>query len=374
MSEHEPEPPPRLRIEPMDPIAEFRRVLDVLTSRTYVTQALIAINVLVFGAMVVRGVSPMSPLVKDLIAWGADYGPRTTGGEPWRLFTAMFLHIGVIHIAMNMYVLWQIGRFVERIVGNAGFLVLYIVAGLAGSVVSVLWKPYTVSAGASGAIFGLYGALFAFVIDKKSTIPREVLQSLQRNAVMFVGFNLLYGFSQKNIDMGAHLGGLAGGFLSGLVLRQPLTEEAAKGRIWRNAVLLAAGAALVGLVVVAAPRSFDIEGAIERFSKVEERSLAAFNDVIKKAKAGSANDAELAEVIETKVLPDWRKAKEELVAPKTLPAKESELLAKVLAYANARQEAWELLVQAVHTGDDALVKRANERQREAEELAKHLGD
>src|SRR5581483_12406379 len=105
-------------------LAEFGATIRALTPRGFVTEALIAVNVLVFVVMVARGVSPMEPKIADLLAWGAGYGPSTTGGQWWRLLTATFLHIGVIHLGMNMYCLWDAGRLMERVFGNAGFLVL----------------------------------------------------------------------------------------------------------------------------------------------------------------------------------------------------------------------------------------------------------
>src|SRR6202011_2677222 len=110
-----------------------------------------------FVAMVATGVHWLSPTTADLIKWGADYGPRTTAGEWWRLGSSMFLHLGIIHIAFNMVVLWDIGRFTERLLGNAGFLIVYVLSGLFGSLASVLINPHIPSAGASGAVFGLYG-------------------------------------------------------------------------------------------------------------------------------------------------------------------------------------------------------------------------
>src|SRR5215207_9280572 len=105
--------------------AEFGRVLRELTPRVFVTPALVAINIVVFVAAVLSGVHIMNPSTGDLLKWGADFGPNVLAGEWWRTFTCTFLHIGVIHIAMNMFILATVGPFVERLVGNTGFLVLY---------------------------------------------------------------------------------------------------------------------------------------------------------------------------------------------------------------------------------------------------------
>jgi rhomboid protease GluP len=235
-------------------LAEFGRALRALTPRGFVTETLIAVNVLVFVLMVARGVSPLEPDEADLIAWGAGCAPRTTGGEWWRLLTATFLHVGVIHLAMNMYVLWDAGRLMERIFGNAGFLVLYLAAGLAGSVASVVWHPDGVSAGASGSVFGVYGGLLGFLLCQRASIPPEALQRFQRSGLVFIGLNTMIGFSIKRIDMAAHLGGLAGGFLGGVVLAHPLDRAGASRRPLRTTLLAAGAAAGVLTAVLLLPR------------------------------------------------------------------------------------------------------------------------
>src|SRR5262252_11016003 len=185
-----------------------------------VTSVLIALNVAIFGLMLAWGVAPMQPAIDSLIQWGANYGPKTTQGEWWRMFTCMFLHIGVLHLLFNMIALWNVGGFMERLLGSSGFVVLYLLSGLLGSVASVAWNPFVVSAGASGAIFGLYGGLLAFLVRHRDTMPYANLAALRTNTLAFVGYNLLYGLVQEGIDMAAHIGGLAGGFLCGLVLTQ----------------------------------------------------------------------------------------------------------------------------------------------------------
>jgi rhomboid protease GluP len=148
--------------------------------------------------------------------------------------------VGILHLAMNMYVLWSSGRLVERILGNAGFLVAYVASGLAGSVASIVWSPLVTSAGASGAIFGVYGAMLGFVLRERTSIPREAVQSLLKMGVFFVGINVMIGLRVPGIDMAAHLGGLAGGFVAGLALAHPLTPDGAAGRV-KRAVILAVG-------------------------------------------------------------------------------------------------------------------------------------
>src|ERR1700761_8289249 len=115
-----------------------------------VTYALIAINVLVFIAMVATGVSFVNPTPLDVFRWGGDFAPATIDAHQWwRLLTSIFLHFGIIHIALNMYVLFQIGPFIEINFGRLRYLLIYFIAGLSGSFVSVSFHPNSVGAGAS---------------------------------------------------------------------------------------------------------------------------------------------------------------------------------------------------------------------------------
>jgi rhomboid protease GluP len=184
-----------------------------------ITITLIAVNVLVFAAMVVGGVSFTQPTPMDALRWGADFGPLTIGqGQYWRLLTACFVHFGILHIAFNMYVLYQIGPFVQITFGRARYLILYFLAGLAGSIVSLLIHPQSVGAGASGAIFGLYGAVFGFLLRERHSLNPAAVKSIGRSAGVFIVYNLIFGAMNRTTDVSAHLGGLVVGFLAGIAL------------------------------------------------------------------------------------------------------------------------------------------------------------
>lgn len=156
-----------------------------------------------------------------LIALGANYGPAVLeGGEWWRLLSSTFLHIGFFHLLVNGWALMQIGGLFERWIGSGSLIVGWVVCGLAGSYASVLWRAGEehLSAGASGAIFGLLGALITFLLRRRDQLlpsARSILSSL----IMWAGINVFLGFSVPGIDNAAHLGGLAAGLLLGLVLR-----------------------------------------------------------------------------------------------------------------------------------------------------------
>jgi len=183
------------------------------------TIALIAINVLVFAAMVASGISFTQPTPLDVATRGGDFGPLTIGEHQWwRLLTSCFLHFGIIHIGFNMYVLFQIGPFIEMAFGRARYLLIYFFAGLGGSLVSVWVHPMAVGAGASGAIFGLYGAVFGFLLRNRRSLNPAVTNSIAKSAGIFVLYNVVYGSLTRTTDLSAHFGGLVTGFVVGMLL------------------------------------------------------------------------------------------------------------------------------------------------------------
>ncbi len=204
---------------------ELHTKLKELTPTFIVTPCLVAINVVVFAAMVIRGVSIMDPDLSDLIRWGADYGALTLGPQPWRLVTAMFLHIGLIHLAFNMWCLWSLGRLAERLMGNLNFLILYLLSGLGGGLLSLWLHPQLVSAGASGAIFGVAGGIVALLLLKKAQIPGPAMKQTLNSMLFFIGYNLLYGM-RGGIDNAAHLGGLLSGAALGAFIPERVPETA----------------------------------------------------------------------------------------------------------------------------------------------------
>jgi rhomboid protease GluP len=176
----------------------------------------------VYVAMVCARVSPFWPSAAQLISWGAIEGVRVAlDREYWRLATSAFVHGGLIHMGLNMWSLFVIGRLVERLYGNFAFAVLYLAAGIGGAIASLAASPVRVSVGASGAICGVLGALLAFLLTHRHTIPLLVLKPLSANAIGYIVFIVILGVLVTNIDQAAPLGGLAVGFVGGLLLTRP---------------------------------------------------------------------------------------------------------------------------------------------------------
>ncbi len=184
-----------------------------------VTQAIFGINVAVFFAMALAGVSMVdNPAGQDLIHWGANYGPYTISGQWWRLLTCVFIHGGLLHIAFNMWCLWDLGRLAESVYGHWTFAAVYLTAGLAASLTSLIHNPAVLSVGASGAIFGIAGALIASFYLGEFSLPRAAISGMLRSVVVFVGYNLVFGAVIARTDNAAHVGGLLMGLLLGALI------------------------------------------------------------------------------------------------------------------------------------------------------------
>lgn len=180
-----------------------------------ITHILIGICVLVFIMMYIFGNGSESTMT--LIKFGANYDMLTKAGEYYRLFTCMFLHIGIWHLLCNMYSLYIIGKQVEGLYGKKKFLIIYILSGVCGSILSLAFAHNTVSAGASGAIFGLLGALLYFGYYYRAYLGATMRSSI----VPVIILNLLIGFMLPGISNSAHIGGLVGGVLTAMMVGVP---------------------------------------------------------------------------------------------------------------------------------------------------------
>ena len=203
----------------------IRRILYILNNKeiyaggpgrarntVWASYLLLSVNILFFIAMSFAGGSTNSDV---LIDFGAMYGPYLAAGQYWRLVTAMFIHVGIFHLGFNSIGLWIFGRMAETLFGSPKFVLIYVLAGLCGAVVSYIFNPIAIAAGASGAIFGVLGALAAFFLTMyKDPNARKNLYGLLGLAAL----NLIFGFLSEGIDNWAHMGGFVAGFFLGYFL------------------------------------------------------------------------------------------------------------------------------------------------------------
>ncbi|MGG9971770.1 rhomboid family intramembrane serine protease [Ferruginibacter sp. SUN002] len=203
--------------------AEIDKAMNLSGSNLYVTYTIIAINILIFILMAVNGAGIFEADSLVHVAWGSNFTPLTLSGDWWRLLTNTFLHFGVIHLLMNMYSLYSIGIYLEPMLGKAKYITAYLCTGVLASVVSVWWHKEGVnSAGASGAIFGMYGLFLALLTT--NLIPSSVRKALLQSIGIFIVYNLAYGM-KGGVDNAAHIGGLISGFIVGYIYAYGIKKE-----------------------------------------------------------------------------------------------------------------------------------------------------
>jgi rhomboid protease GluP len=205
------------------------------------TYVLLGINIAVYVFMVLGGVSPLTPSSPSLMVWGANNaGSVLVDGQWWRIVTAMFVHGGILHLGLNMWCLWNLGMLAEPLMGTFGVVAVYILTGAAGNLMSTLsnWISYRhnlplvqfaseafpAGVGASGAVFGIAGALIVLLKSTRLPVPLEELKKIRKSVIyfaainLFIGFGINFGASRTGvaIDNWAHMGGCASGLLFAL--------------------------------------------------------------------------------------------------------------------------------------------------------------
>lgn len=175
--------------------------------RTHYTYLFFGLNILIFILMALAGGSANA----TLMAFGVKSNPEIAQGQWWRFVTPIFLHIGLLHLGFNSYALWIVGPQVEKLYGGPRFVILYVLTGIAGVAASWYTHPLAPSAGASGAIFGLFGVLLVFGIRYRKNIPPFFARAVGTGVLPVIVLNLVIGFAIPGIDNSAHIGGLLSG-------------------------------------------------------------------------------------------------------------------------------------------------------------------
>jgi len=208
------------------------------------TYAMIGLNCLVYIVMMFWGVSPFDPDAEALLRWGVRHGPSIFEGDWWRLATSLFVHIGLLHLVFNMFVLWYVGRELEPLFGGISLGLLYLYSGVVAGMLGVLQEPEVVSAGASGAIFGIFGGSLGYLLFNHRRVPSRIRVFLVTFVLPLALLTLLIGILVDGIDNLAHGVGLVTGLCLGVLMS--VTPPGHRfGLTWHRVLLMSCATGLV---------------------------------------------------------------------------------------------------------------------------------
>ncbi len=220
----------------------YEQALGTYRRDAWLTYTIAVLCVVTYAAQVAAGKAfDLAP--QTLIAQGGNFAPATLGGEPWRLLTAVFLHGDADHLIGNLVALLVLGPYAERVYGRAGYAAIYLGTGLLASAVDLWVNFLVVAVGASGAIFGLLGALIAYALRRRGHLPMRAIRIIVVAGSVFAAWSFWEGLGREGVNNSAHLTGLVAGALIGLWIAPPLVERSARRR-----VLVLASASLAAIV------------------------------------------------------------------------------------------------------------------------------
>lgn len=343
-----------------------------------VTFGLVGVNIAIFGAMLFLGAGLWHSSSEVQLAWGANFGPATQDGQWWRLGTAMFLHFGLIHLAMNMWALWDAGHLVERMYGSVRFVLLYCMSGLGGNLLSLILRgEHAVSGGASGAIFGIYGALLVCLWNERHYLnPREFRWLFWGGGCFFLAM-IAMGQLLPMIDNAAHAGGLVIGAIAGVILMRPLHAETSISppMRWGAAALLMAVVS-ISIMNIPAPRyrwSDELNARKEIAAFLREDVAIANNWQVLLTQQQRRNvDStfnQLAGEIENNVASRYEDTFEQISQVHVDSAAPSAAtLAALREYAALRRDASRIMVEGLRAHDQGKIKAAVELAKKSRKL------
>jgi rhomboid protease GluP len=346
------------------------------------TSSLLIINLAVFALMLMAGSGLWHSASGVPLAWGASFGPATQDGQWWRLLTAMFVHFGLMHLVLNLWALWDVGRLVERLFGRLRFALLYAGSGLAGNLLSlVVQGNQAVSGGASGAIFGLYGAMLVALWRERTQVERREFRWVFGVAVVFTLLTLGMGWFASGIDNAAHLGGLVSGACLGSLLARRWTRHSPAPLLrerWLAAVALGVG---ITALVTHIPKPSYLMGdelraraAIRQFLTEDQRVSQRWNQLLAARPAtlggGNLSFDELAGRIEDNVTTVYENSFEQLTAVSPgAGAPSAKTLENLQNYAALRADASRALVDGLRNNDQDQIRQALDKARQARSAA-----
>jgi len=341
---------------------EFRDALAARTRRPFLTATLVAYNLAMFAFM---AWAPGSIGDSDtLLRWGASVGPITANGQWWRLVTATFVHAGVIALIVDLVAFTQVGLLVERMFGPVALAVIYVGAAAFSGAICLWSEPLAVTSGASGAVFGIYGLLVAFVVRatwqrSPSRIPLRVLRSLVPAAAIFIGYYMAAGGPRWSAGMAA--------FVVAFAVGLALTRNVEERRPGTPRVLWLATTPLSFAMMLVAPLNgmTDVRAEVANLVAVDSQTSAIYLAATEQFKRGALNADSLALLIERSIVPKLEAGKARLNAVGGVPQQQRRLVDGANAYVRLRCESWTLRATALHKANMRLLRDADSKERQS---------
>lgn len=318
-----------LRAAELKAVGDFEARLKQLTPVTWALYLVVGVNVAVWLANLGAGISAFKPLPSELLAWGANSAASVVEDRQyWRLLTAAFLHGGFLHLALNMLGLWEAGRQLNRLHGNFQFLLIYLASALTGSALSLHFSAQqSVAVGASGAVFGVLGALLVAMHQHRGQIPGLISKNVMTSQGVFLAYALVQGFSKQGIDNAAHVGGLVAGCVLAWLLTEKISPAATPARRLSTAGLgaLLSGVAVAALVATTPTPAvhhrqlFAFQAGLTRALPAMQAAEKAFQADVKAMRDGKMSEAQFTQAVEAQHLPAYQ-AVQRTLAPLDVPA------------------------------------------------------
>lgn len=324
---------------------QLTQALIRLKPDTFITKLLIVINMAVFIVMLINGAGLWHSPNNIQLMWGANFGPATQDGQWWRLGSAIFLHFGVVHLALNCLSLYEVGLLTERMYGKLSFVIIYFASGLFGNLFSLVMQGnVAVSGGASGAIFGLYAALLTFLWREKSHIAVVEFKWLFWGALGLATVTVLLGFIIPGIDNAAHIGGFVAGGFTSIIFSKPVWTKA-----YLKSTSLIATFIMVSFITlliknIPPPKyrwsqELLLRNEISKFLYEDQSINRSWLDIVNKTKKGVASPSDFAGEIDSAIVNHYDESFDKLsqlpVNPNLPSAKQLE---NILLYTEQRKQ------------------------------------
>jgi rhomboid protease GluP len=339
-------------------LQSLQNILKQRTPEVVFTKLLIAANILIFFAMLKSGTGLWKSENGIQLSWGANFGPATQDGEWWRLASAIFLHFSIIHLAINMWSLWDAGQFVERMYGHTRFICIYLLSGILGNLTSLVVQGNSaVSGGASSSIFGIIGALLVYLWANRETVSLREFRLFFWGALGFSIAIIVLGFIIPGIDNSAHIGGFISGILLSIILLPSIAHKSMQKSYSIMAAITLSISTVTLIYAIPAPQykwvdEIYLRKQIDEFLMQDQAINRSWLDILQASKDENSTFNSLASKIDNNIVEPYEESFEKLSRLPENPALPSAAkLANLLKYTQERKNESKALADKLRTQD-----------------------